>query len=107
MPLVLKVRGEKGEWHQIGMLRPGDLPGSISDNRPERRDLYMFTCSEDDSRAEILKAKAGIDAEYDTVREIINLNGFDTVKTLRKGEAHELEITRANGGKAMLRFVYE
>lgn len=95
-PLSLSVKTGDGNWKEFGVLRPGNRPGSISDNTPEgRREVYVFACWPDDSRSVVSRSAGGADAATDDARRIISA-GFEVVKVLRKGESQVLELHRTD-----------
>jgi hypothetical protein len=107
-PLSVEVC-QKGSdvWTALPILEPGDRPGSISDNPANgTRQVYMFECAKDDSYSRLLRSKGGIDAATPTTRKIIPLAGFEEVKTLRRGESYELEITSPSQKQLKVRFTH-
>ena len=61
MPLRVQIKIEN-KWYNSGLLRPGDAPGSMSDNKlGKQREVYMFECSKDDTHSTLLRSKKGID----------------------------------------------
>lgn len=102
-PLLFEIYDGR-TWREIARLSPTDRPGSLSDNKPGRRDVYYFACSKDDSHSMVNCSDAGIDAEQGMTREIYSIGG-STVATLRKGDPHyEMEITTPKGSKRKIRF---
>lgn len=94
MPLRLELRDPNNahRWIVVGTLMPGQPSGSVSNNTPEGRDIYLFACLEDGSKSVIHKSDMGVDIETAQVREIVNLTGFSVVKELREGETYEMDI---------------
>jgi len=92
MPLKLEIYGPDGSWIEIGKVKPGDLPGSISDNKPDgSRDIYIFGCLLDDSKSVIYRSKAGLDGEIGLVRVLTSAD-LETVAELKRGDTHEMRI---------------
>ena len=92
--MVLKLdvyNPNSNNWINIGNLNPGDLPGSVSDNRPGKREVYIFECKQDNSKSVIYCSRSGIDAETGDAR-IINTSGVDVIKELKNGETYEMKI---------------
>ena len=82
------------EWINVGEVKPGDPPGSISDNKPDgSRDLYMFECVPDDSKSTIYRSGFGADVDMGHVRAVVpDPSRLEVVKELGRGEAFELEV---------------
>ena len=93
-PLELEIQNQQTkQWAKIGEIKPSDRPGSISDNTPQGRQIYLFSCKDDDSGAIIYRSKFGTDVDLsNTVRSVSNLTGFETVKELKKGESYERSV---------------
>lgn len=85
MPLYLEAQ-IGSQWTEVGAVRPGDRPGSISDNKDDgTRTVYLLECAEDDSKSTISKPdKLGVDATADETR-IIECIGVEIVKVLEQG----------------------
>lgn len=81
------------EWVRVGEIHPTDLPGSISNNKPDgKRDIYQLKCEKDDSKSVIFKCIAGVDTEVGTFRAIIPISKMEVVKELTRGESFEMDI---------------
>lgn len=109
-PLKLKIfRERQGGWVTIGDVKPGDRPGSISDNKADgARDVYVFKCSEDDSKSTIYRSEGGVDTEKGDIRTVIPLEGLTIVKELKKGESYEIEVkTDVSKEPRKIRFSHE
>lgn len=109
-PLKLKIfRERQGGWVTIGDVKPGDRPGSISDNKADgARDVYVFECSEDDSKSTIYRSEGGLDTEKGDVRAVISLKGLSIVKELKRGEFYEMKIkTDKSPQPRKIRFSHE
>ncbi|MDP2638101.1 MAG: hypothetical protein Q8P26_03500 [Candidatus Levybacteria bacterium] len=93
-PLEIRMQHPLTEqWIKFGEVKPEDRPGSISDNTSQGRQIYLFSCKDDDSGSTIYRSKLGIDVDLsDTVRLVNNLTGFETVKDLSKGESFEIIV---------------
>lgn len=93
-PLELEIRHPlTKEWVKAGEVKPGDQPGSISDNIQQGRQVYLFSCKKDDSGSIIYRSKLGVDVDLsNTARLVSNLTGFETVKELSKGESFEMSV---------------
>lgn len=102
-PLSLEIYNPKtGGWKEVGRLGPGKRPGSISDNRPDgRRDVYVFSCAEDNSHSAIQRSAAGIDGATEQLRAISTV-GAEIVKVLHAGETYEMNV-KTDVGKQTLR----
>ena len=105
MPLLIQIK-KGATWVDLATLKPGDNPGSISDNLPEKRELYVFKCSGDDLYSVLLRSKQGIDVESQSARVILSKD-FETVRTLRKGDTHDLGVVAQDGTLKLLRFKHE
>ena len=92
-PLEIEVQSVDEQWVEVGEVKPGDRPGSISDSTPKGRQVYLFSCKGDDSGSTIYRSKFGMDVDLsNTARLINNLTGFETVKELSKGESFEMNV---------------
>ena len=93
-PLEFEVHNQQAkQWAKIGDIKPNDRPGSISDNTPQGRQVYLFSCKKDDSGSIIYRSKFGMDVDLsDTARLINNLTGFETVKELTRGQSFEITV---------------
>lgn len=93
------------KWLPVVGLRPGDQPGSISDNPPDGdRQVYLFEAGP--QQATIVRSEAGLDIETDTTRVTYAAAGFVAVASLAAGESHELTVTAQNGEPRQFRFTY-
>ncbi len=81
--------------------------GSVSDNNPGRRDVYIFQCMADDSKSVLYRSKQGIDMGIGDFREVIS-TGAEVVKELRKGESYEMSLKTDKSTEPMrIRFTHE
>lgn len=90
MPSLLEVY-DKDRWVTVGCMLPGERPGSVSDNQPRGRDVYIFECALDDSRSMLYRSRFGIDMDDSSTRRI-DAAGREVVKELVKGESYETTI---------------
>jgi hypothetical protein len=94
-PLELETyNSESKSWIKVGEIKPGDRPGSVSDNKPDgRRDVYLFECAADDSKTTLYRSIGGADLDLSSSeRGLIPISGLETVKELQKGETYTLTI---------------
>lgn len=81
--------GNQEEWVKVGEVGPNELPGTLANNLPDgTRDVYVFSCSKDDSHSEIRKLPLGFDIEIGHMR-VIDQNDLDrteVVVTLRRND---------------------
>lgn len=86
-PLNIEVyNSERSSWVPVGEVKPGDRPGSISQNKPDGiREIYMFDCAPDNSHSTIYKSTFGADAAISDIR-IVTTEGLEVIKDLRKGD---------------------
>ena len=85
---------ERGGWIVAGTLRPGERPGSLSDNTPEGRVTYTYALAADGRHATIGHTAVGLLYRDGSVATFA-----DVVRTLGPGEEHEMEITSDVGRK--------
>ncbi|MCX6774499.1 MAG: hypothetical protein NTY99_00195 [DPANN group archaeon] len=107
-PLDVEICGPDEKWIKVNTVKPIDLPGSITDNKPDgSRELYIFQCSLDGLYSIIYRSKAGIDAEKGLGR-MITTTGLDVVKELKKGDKpYEMSIkTDKSSETRRIRFVH-
>lgn len=83
MVLVLETCVE-GSWRQIGCLTPSDRPGSLSNNKEGKREVYVFVANGPDLST-IYRSKGGVDIATHSVREVQS-GGYDLVKELRRSD---------------------
>lgn len=87
----------KERWVDLGEQPPGSPPGSFSNVRENgAREIILFECAEDDSETRVYKSGFGLDAELGEegeLRQVIyDPEKLETIKALKKGESHEMEI---------------
>jgi hypothetical protein len=91
-PLSLETYSpDAKKWLRVGLIGPGAPPGSVSDNRDGRRDVYVFSCASDNSHSVIQRSVAGVDREIGPLRAVTSV-GAETVKVLKTGETYEMEV---------------
>lgn len=57
-------RGDLSKWVQVGKIGPHDPAGTMSSNLSDgTREIYQFSCAEDDSYSVVRKLPLGIDVE--------------------------------------------
>lgn len=109
-PLHIEVfnPGNK-EWVRAGEVHPTDPKGSMSDNKPNGRDVYIFECAKDDSKSTIYRSGLGIDIEVGKFREIsMDASRLEIVKELKDGESFEIEVkTDRSPEKRKIRFTHK
>ena len=94
-PLRVEVYGsDVRQWIQAGEVKPGDPPGSMSDNKPDStRDLYIFECDPDDSKSTIYKSELGVDVSQGNLRAVISdRSRWGIIKELEKNEVFEMSV---------------
>ena len=109
MALNLEVYNiKKSKWIKVGCINPGDLPGSMSDNKSGgTRDVYIFECLSDNSKSIIYRSKSGTDTENERLRKITT-SELETIKELRKGEYYEMKIMTDRSLEArLIRFLHD
>jgi hypothetical protein len=59
------------KWLKVGQINPKDRPGSLSHNGENgKREMYVFSCANDDLKSVIYKSGFGTDSESGTTRII-------------------------------------
>ena len=108
-PLEIEVQSVGKQWVKAGEVKPGDRHGSISDNTPQGRQIYLFSCNADDSGSVIYRSKLGLDIDLsNTARIVENLTGFEAVKEISKGESFEMTVkTDRNPEPRHIRFTHK
>ena len=98
-------------WVKSAEVKPGDPPGSISDNKPNgKRDIYMFECITDDSKSTIYRSVLGLDLESAKGERTVFFDPSkrEVVKELAKGESHEITVFTDKARQAsLLRFTHK
>ena len=103
---------ELSRWIQVGEVKPGDSPGSISDNKPDgTRDVYMFGCAPDNSKSIIYRSGLGLDTEVERGRLRVVMpdpSRFETVKELNPGESYKMTVkTDVSQAPGQIRFTHK
>lgn len=82
------------DWVKTGEVKPGDPPGSISDNKPDKtRDLFLFECAPDDSKSVIYKSEVGADIDTGKLRIVLSdRSRWTVIKELHNGESYEIRV---------------
>lgn len=109
-PCEVETRAPGSEkWIKIGQVGPGDRPGSFSNIREDGiREIVLFESSKDDSETRIFRSGLGIDWEAGDLRGVIpDTELLELVKTLKKGESYEMNISTDRGTKAVIRFTHK
>jgi hypothetical protein len=87
----LQLQKTDGTWVTAVSHRPGDAPGTLSDNTPGGREIYFTTCDEDCAR--VLRSIGGMDhLTPDRVMRHVFMEGAKEVATLKIGESYERTI---------------
>lgn len=111
-PLRIEAyNSERSRWIQVGEVKPGDPPGSISDNKSDRtRDIYLFGCAPDNSKSIIYRSGLGLDTEVERGRLRVIMpdpSRLEIVKELNPGESYEMTIkTDRNAEPRQIRFTH-
>ncbi|HEY5601343.1 MAG TPA: hypothetical protein VIK81_04665 [Patescibacteria group bacterium] len=110
-PLSVEIYNpEARNWVKAGEVKPGDPPGSISDNKTDgSRDIYMFDCAPDNSKSTIYRSSFGADVDLGTVRVVTSdPSRLETIKELKTGESFEMEVkTDRSPESRRIRFVHK
>ena len=109
-PCEVEVRAPASEkWIKAVQVGPEDRPGSFSNIREDKvREIVLFECSKDDSETKIFRSDLGVDWEAGDLRGVLaDQELLELVKTLKKGESYEMNITTDRGTKAVVRFTHK
>lgn len=110
-PLRVEIYNpEAKQWTLVGEVKPGDPPGSISDNKSDSsRDLYLFECATDNSESAIYRSGLGVDTEVDRFRVVVpNLSRLEVVKRLKKNESFDMTVKTDRSPKPrQIRFTHK
>jgi hypothetical protein len=89
--------------------KPGDPPCSLSNNKPDgSSEIILFGCFPDDSKTIIVRSRAGIDIEFDSIREVRSVPGaLEVIRELNHGESFEMDIVTDSGAKRRIRFTHK
>lgn len=93
-PLSIEIYNQGVDlWIKAGELKPGDQPGSLSDNKPDgSRDIYLFECAPDDLSSTVYRSEVGADIEVGQLRVVDPVGNLEVIKRLKQGESFEMEI---------------
>ena len=108
-PLNIEVfNAEKQNWVKAGELRPGDPPGSISQNKPDgSREIYLFQCEPDDKSSVIYRSEGGVDIESPQTR-VVGTTGLEVVARLTDGQSHTISVkTDVSDAIRVVRFTHQ
>ncbi len=98
MPLQLTINKSI-----VYTVKPGDPPGSISDNKPGKRDIYLFECARNDEQSTLFKSRRGVDVEISESR-IVMSEGLEKIRTLMRNDRHDIVVTTEDGTDVLVRF---
>ena len=98
MPLQLTIN--KSIVHTIN---PGDPPGSISSNKPGKREVYLFECARNDEQSTLFRSRRGVDVEISDSRIVMSM-GFEKIRTLMRNDRHDIVVTTEEGIEVLVRF---
>lgn len=108
-PLNVEVyNAQRNEWIRAGEVKPGDPPGSISQNKPDgSREVYLFQCEPDDKSSVIYRSEAGIDVANPQIR-VIDSVGLEEVARLTEAESHTISVkTDVSDARRVIRFTHQ
>ncbi len=102
-----EVSGEQ-KYIPIGVLQPGEQPGSLSQNLPDGvREIYLFSCSPDNSHSLIQKSTGGMDMEISELRALVTTD-LETVAELHANESYTLDLLTDKGtSRRAVRFTHK
>ncbi len=105
--LSVEVKVPKSDdWMALNDVKVGDPDGSISDNQPDGRDIYIFGIDPIENCGYIKKSKLGFDTERADTRAISSL-GFVTIAALAHQESFVLTVQTDKSPETRdLRFTY-
>lgn len=105
MPLALLFEGKiNGQWKTLGVQRQNDPPATISNNRADRREIYVTQCFAD--HATISRLPGGVDIEQGLHR-IIDSEELQHAVVLRRlgiGENIKLMVKPDRGPLRPVRY---
>ncbi|KKU04086.1 MAG: hypothetical protein UX88_C0003G0022 [Candidatus Woesebacteria bacterium GW2011_GWC2_47_16] len=108
-PCEVEIRSPGSEkWIKFGRLNPGRKPVSFPNIREDQvREIILFECSNDGSETRIFRSGLEIEWESEESRRIVpDLELLQLVKTLKRGESYEMNITTDRGTRAVIRFTH-
>ena len=106
-PCEVEVRARGSEkWIKFGQLNPGRRPVSFANIREDGvGENILFKCSKDNSETRIFRSGLGIEWEREEPSSTLDL--LQLVKTLKKGETYEIDITTDRGIRAVMRLTHK
>jgi len=107
-PLRIEVYNpQMRDWVKAGEVKPGDPPGSISQNKPDgQREVYLFRCEHNDNESVIYRSEAGVDVASPEIRAI-STEGLKEVARLKDGESHTISVkTDVSDARRVVRFTH-
>lgn len=112
LPMTLSIEvyhPDRKEWIKLPEWKPGDLPGSVSQDKPDgTREVYLFECASDDFHSTIYRSTLGVDTEVGSNR-ILTTEGLEEIATLRRGDRpHILTLlTDISSQRRVIRFTHK
>ena len=106
-PCEVEVRAPGSEkWIKFGQLSPGRRLVSFPNIREDGvREIVRFECSKDGTETRIFRSGLGIEWEREEPSSTLEL--LQLVKTLKKGETYEMNITTDWGIRAIMRLTHK
>jgi hypothetical protein len=97
-----------GTWHEAGLVRPGDQPGSMSDNClgevPPRRDVLMFRCLGVEGS---VVTRSITSADWCTGKDrVVAAAGEELLARLGAGESFERTVWLDSGRSFLVRWTH-
>ena len=111
-PLKVEIYGgPERSWVPAGEVKPNDPSGTVSNNLPDgSREVYAFSCAQNDSQSVIKKLPAGIDVATSRYRaiDLSELESAEIVVTLKRGDKpyHLTVKTDVSPQSKMMRFTH-
>ncbi len=105
--LSVEIKVPKSEdWIALNDVKVGDRDGSLSDNQPDGRNVYIFGVDPIENLGYIKKSELGVDTEQADARVVSSL-GFVTIAALAHQESFELTVLPDRSPEPRhLRFTY-
>ncbi len=108
--MVLRIEAfnpHSNEWVKMGDLKPGEIPGSISQNKPDgKREIYIFECEPDDSKSVIYRSESGVDIATPQIRAALT-EGLEQVAILTEGQDYKLSVkTDTSSQRRLMKFTH-
>lgn len=108
-PLRIEILGpQRDTWFKVSEIKPGEQPGSVSQNLPDGgREVYLFAPEPDDSKSVIHKSRAGVDIVSADTRHIIT-EDLELIASLASGESYTLSLrSDIATARRIIRFTHE